>query len=309
MQRYLPDIQGDQVRFGPSGRAGPGRSRTTGRWSTTSASAAAAGCSTSGTPRRPRRPRAWRSAGCWPRPRSSASRSPSPAASGPSRARPRSASRSSTPFDADRQADERRIDLERRSGHRRVGHRRRDLDERLHAAERFGEREHSASPRRPRSRAPRRRAHARRRPPARTRPSRRSPGSGPTATSGRSRRNAATRAAFDAVALHPQVERPQARAARGSSRAARARPPSRSGGSAAARRSPSSEVTATPRIVSECPARYFVAEWKTMSAPERERPLEGRRGERVVDDDQRADARPRPPDVATTSTRPRCRRP
>ena len=31
----------------------------------------------------------------------------------------------------------------------------------------------------------------------------------------------------------------------------------------------SSEVTATPRIVSEWPARYFVAEWKTMSAPER----------------------------------------
>ena len=28
-----------------------------------------------------------------------------------------------------------------------------------------------------------------------------------------------------------------------------------------------SEVTAMPRIVSEWPARYFVAEWKTMSAP------------------------------------------
>src|SRR5258705_338619 len=29
----------------------------------------------------------------------------------------------------------------------------------------------------------------------------------------------------------------------------------------------SSRVTAIPRIVSECPPRYFVAEWKTMSAP------------------------------------------
>ena len=42
-------------------------------------------------------------------------------------------------FDPDRQADERRIHRERRLGHGHVGHRGRDLDERLHAAERLGE--------------------------------------------------------------------------------------------------------------------------------------------------------------------------
>ena len=49
----------------------------------------------------------------------------------------------------------------------------------------------------------------------------------------------------------------------------------------------SSLVTATPTTVSEWPARYFVAEWNTMSAPSSSGSLEGRRGERVVDDDER----------------------
>ena len=107
MQRYLPEIQGDQLRFGPSG-CGPRRSRTTGRSSTTSASAAAAGSSTSATPRHPRRPRAWRSAGCWPRPRSSASRSPEPAGrSGPVEGLAEVGEQVVDALDADRQADER----------------------------------------------------------------------------------------------------------------------------------------------------------------------------------------------------------
>ena len=46
------------------------------------------------------------------------------------------------PLDPDRQADQRRVDRERSScGHRHVGHRGGDLDQRLDATERFGERE------------------------------------------------------------------------------------------------------------------------------------------------------------------------
>ena len=47
-------------------------------------------------------------------------------------------------------------------------------------------------------------------------------------------------------------------------------------------------VAANPPTTSEWPPRYFVAECTTMSAPQLERPLQERRGERVVDDDARA---------------------
>ena len=105
-----------------------------------------------------------------------------------------------------------------------------------------------------------------------------------------------------AVTLDPQVERPQpAQDEEAVERPGHARP-SRSGGTAAAPRPRRREVAATPTIVSEWPARYFVAEWKTMSAPKLERPLEGRRGERVVDDDERPRGRSRPPARATAAT-------
>ena len=57
------------------------------------------------------------------------------------------------------------------------------------------------------------------------------------------------------------------RAGRGSSRTARARRPSRSGGSAAARRRVVARDRDAEDRVASGPARYFVAEWKTMSAP------------------------------------------
>ena len=52
----------------------------------------------------------------------------------------------------------------------------------------------------------------------------------------------------------------------------------------------SSRVITTPPTTSECPPRYFVVECTTKSAPELQRTLVGRRGERVVDGDQRAAA-------------------
>ena len=101
-----------------------------------------------------------------------------------------------------------------------------------------------------------------------------------------------------------------ARAGRGSSRAARGRRPSRSAGTAAARRPRRRSSPRRPRIVSEWPARYFVAEWNTMSAPSVERPLEGGRRERVVDDDERprSAALRRATRDGLAATR-RCRRP
>ena len=74
------------------------------------------------------------------------------------------------------------------------------------------------------------------------------------------------------------------------------RRPSRSAGIAAAPRARRPLVTATPeRPCPSGPPRYFVAEWNTMSAPSVERALQGRRGERVVDDEQGAPlARGRP---------------
>ena len=79
-------------------------------------------------------------------------------------------------LDADRQADERLGDLEARAGHGQVGHHGRQLDQRLDAAERLGEREDPcrlADGDRPLARGTTARA-----PPARTRPSRRRRASG-----------------------------------------------------------------------------------------------------------------------------------
>ena len=149
-------------------------------------------------------------------------------------------------------------------GDRHVGHRGRDLDQRLHAAQRFGQGEQArplGDRDRPFGRAElsRRRGQERDHPAdprvvhlGHVRPLAQERGHG----RGVRRRGAPCAGAACA-----------ARAARGSSPAAPGTAPIAFCRKRSRSATASSEVTASPRIVSEWPARYFVAEWKTMSAP------------------------------------------
>ena len=151
---------------------------------------------------------------------------------GPGPAR-RSAMRSSTPSIPTDRRIERRVDLQRRPGDRHVGHRRRHLDERLDPAERLGEREQRvpsaiAIARSAADRPSPGRRHERDHPAEpRIADRRRRP---------RAPADSATAARVGLVALDPEVERPQAAQDEEAIQRSRAPRPSRSGGSAAARR-------------------------------------------------------------------------
>ena len=187
-------------------------------------------------------------------------------------------------LDPDREADQRLGDLEARAGHGGVGHHGRQLDQRLDAAQGLRERED------PRRLADRDRAVARRSTALRGRHERdhpaagahlargagrpadgragRSRGPGRTATRRRRARPGSRRPPRrSGCAARPAAGACAGRAARGSSRTGRARAPAAFWRKRSRSATAGSRVTATPRIVSLWPARYFVAEWKTMSAP------------------------------------------